>query len=224
MPETTALVCVVSGNEYVEFSRHMFESAARHFHPTENVLHVTLDGREGWPAATMYRWHILHEHLPHAEYVYLVDADMRWEQECGDSILPPDGKGIVSTQHPGYVGRPRHELPYDSNPASSSFVESDEGTEYFAGGFVGGGWFAMEALAEDIMWLIDENDKKGIVGQWHDESALNRCLIDFPPAKILHPGYCAPEDDSYYRVSVWTQEYPRYLTALDKTPEQRVGR
>ena len=66
MCESTALVCVVSGASYVEFARQMFLSAEEHFHPTENVEFVMLDGEEGWPAATMCRYEVLSRHLPRA--------------------------------------------------------------------------------------------------------------------------------------------------------------
>ena len=59
-------------------------------------------------------------------------------------------------------------------------------------------------LAERIL----EDKKKGIIAVWHDESHMNRYLIDNEPAIILNPSYCYPES--------WEIPFDKKLLALDK--------
>ena len=37
---------------------------------------------------------------------------------------------------------------------------------------------------------IDKDLQNNIIADWHDESHLNRYLIDFPPSAILGTEYC----------------------------------
>ena len=205
------LVTCVWGKHYFRYAKHLFQSAAEHF-PGDTLR---LDAREGWPAATLYRYHVLldnEELLEPYDYVYLCDADMRWEADAGDIF----GE-IVATVHPGYSMRT--DFPYEERPESAAFVAA--GDTYYAGGFVGGEREAFMHLAARIAFAIDEDDRNGILARWHDESHLNRVLATVPPTKTLSPSYCYPDDASGYP---WISRYERKLVALDKTPAERRGR
>lgn len=216
----TALVCVVNGAIYEQFADDLFRSAAEFFHPTEKVLMTSKIGHSGWPDATMYRWHHLLDVMPDADYVFMSDADMRFEAEVGPEILPTTG--TTATRHPGYVGIAPNDLPYERRTASTCCVHAG-GRHYYCGGFVGGTRAAMVWLASKIVAKIDTDVERGIVPVWHDESALNRCLLSAPPMKVLSPAYCYPDNDAYYK-TIWSEPYERKLVALDKTDEQRRGR
>ena len=231
MTETTALVTVVSGDAYIEYGRQMFLSAEEHFHPTEKTLHVMLDGEEGWPAATMCRYEVLSRHLPRANYVYMIDADMRFEGFVGPEILPKNGIGLTATLHPGYVGKPRAELPFESRPESAAYVAPGLCSPYYCGGFVGGTRMAMRVLCSEIIRILHRDQMAGIVPCWHDESCLNRVIAgggpgdpEWRPSTTLSPAYCHPENDSYYVQSVWPEVYERKIVALDKTQAERGDR
>lgn len=221
---STTLVVVVNGDAYIRYADQLFESAREFFHPTETVSFLMIEGHEGWPAATLYRWHHLLDHYPKTDYVFLTDADMRFEAEVGPEILPLDSlDGVTATQHPGYVMAAREELPYENRERSACYVEPWEGYRYFCGGFVGGSRRAVYNLACQIQTLIDRDEAEGIIPRWHDESALNRVLTSYPPDIILSPSYCYPDHDSWYR-SVWENEYERKLVAIDKTNAERGQR
>ena len=210
-----SLISVVSGKAYEDYAEQLFESAEKHVHlDLDNVL---LQGYEGWPDATLYRYHVIIEHAEdlNADYLFLVDADMRFEADVGEEIL---GR-LTATQHPGYVNGVKP--PYEDRPESAACVR--KGRCYYAGGFVGGerGWFL--ALAQKIVWQIDQDISNGILARWHDESHLNRVLAASPPEVTLSPSYCHPDDDSSY-LPIWPEPYERKLVALDKTPAERRGR
>lgn len=219
---STTLVTVVSGSAYEQFSDDLFRSAAEFFHPTEKVEFLMLSGLSGWPAGTMYRHHFLAANMPDTDYVFLSDADMVFESSVGHEIIPK--KGTTATLHPGYIGKPREELPLEKNPDSCSFVSMSEGDKYFCGGFVGGTREAILRLSVGVSALINMDVNRDILPTWHDESALNRMLINQPPEIILSPAYCHPMDSSYYESSVWTEKYLRKLVAIDKTQSVRGDR
>lgn len=224
MTQTTALVTVVSGDAYHRFADDMFESAREFFAPTLNVELVKLESQPGWPAATMMRYHILSASLPRAHFVYLIDADMRFEANVGPEILPPGGLGITATLHPGYVGKPPRELPFERRFESAAFVSGTEGLTYFCGGFIGGERLAVRLLASKVSAIIDADLARGTHPQWHDESAINRVLAHEPPTRILDPSYCFPDRSDYYERTVWPIGYERKIVAIDKDAATRGDR
>jgi histo-blood group ABO system transferase len=214
---STTLVTVVNGEIYEKFAEDLFSSAEEFFHPTEKVEFLMLPGRPGWPDATMYRYHVLRDHMPDSDYVFMSDADMLFESEVGPEILPRNG--VTATLHPGYVTRT--DFPYEKREGMWTRVAV--GTRYFCGGFVGGTQSAMAALSSLIARFIDHDVDMLRTPLWHDESALNALLAHLEPEVILTPSYCYPDDDSWY-LTQWKQTYKRKLVALDKTKEQRGDR
>lgn len=224
---SVCLVTVVSGRVYECFAEKLFESAERLFRPTENVRLVRLAGVPGWPEATMMRPRILRDWLVSQEatdcdYAFLVDADARIEELVGPEILP-NKNGITATLHPGYVGKPPNELPYERDRSSICSILDGRGKHYFCGGFIGGSRGALSAFMTASTELIASDLANDHTPLWHDESALNRLLADAPPAKILSPAYCFPDDDSRYR-TWWPERYQRKIVMLDKSPEERASR
>lgn len=219
MDVTVALVCVVSGETYERYAAAMFVSALEHFGPDPFVAHIALPGREGWPAATLYRYHVLLEHRRTVEcfdHLFLVDADMRFEAPVGVEVLG----SLVATLHPGYVGKTARLLPFERDKASAAHAT---GRAYFCGGFVGGETDEMLGLAESIRRGVDRDEEKGIMATWHDESHLNAVLAIRPPCVVLSPAYCYPDNDSGYR-TWWPEQYERKLVAVDKTRAERGSR
>ncbi len=198
------------------------ESAEEFFCPTGTREFTIIPGEEHWPRGTMMRYHRLLEHFPRTNYVFLIDADMLFEAEVGREILPSP-LGITATLHPGYVGSFVHELPFERNEASAAYVAPGESDTYFCGGFVGGRRGAMRTLAKQVVQIIEIDQANGLIPTWHDESALNKMLALSPPEVILDPGFCCPQNDSWYR-SVWPEPYERKITALDKSADERGDR
>jgi Glycosyltransferase family 6 len=231
---TTALVTVVTGERYHRFAADMIESARQHFRPTNEVKFLTLRGREGpWPTGTMYRHHALARFFdvrsPLSEsfdFVYLIDADMRFEGEVGAEVLPPNGVGITATLHPGYVGKAEAELPFERRLQSYAYVPPGEGLAYYAGGFVGGDRPTMFRLSNVIAGIVDADVTNGRTPLWHDESCLNKELWLNEPATILDPRYCCPDNAAWYQSTVWDTDYraDARIVALDKTSDERGDR
>jgi len=228
----TALVAVVTGQAYHDYADKLFISAQGRFKPTERVVTMKVPGREGpWPAATMYRHHVMRDlikGMPDIDYWFLVDADMVITGPVGPEILPT-GKGdyaLTATLHPGYVGKPEHELPYERRLEAASKVREGEGAIYYCGGFFGGTAYAMRRLCTLTADIIDFDVDRGLTPAWHDESALNAVLAADPPSVTLDPRYCCPANAGWYKATVWPEDYSldARITAIDKDEATRAAR
>ena len=145
-----------------------------------------------WPSMTLKRYHIFSQNsstLFTQDFLFYIDADSLFVDYVDDEILGD----LVATQHAGYFESERKDFTYDKNPVSTAYVSDEEGTAYYCGGFNGGKTKNFLQMAADMVTAIDINLKNDVVAEWHDESHLNRYLIDNPPTKVLHPAYCAHE-------------------------------
>lgn len=218
---SVTLCCVAGGDTYLRYAECLAESASRFFRPSKSIEFLVIEGEQGWPNGTMYRWHRLLENMPDSSYVFLSDADMLFESKVGSEILSPH---VTLTLHPGFVGRHPREFPYEKRVESVCHVDPIEGSLYFCGGFAGGPTKELKRFANEIVSRIDQDVSNGIIPVWHDESALNKAASVLRDLHILDPSYCHPDEDEYYVRLVWGRQYPRRLVALDKRAEERVGR
>ena len=213
---------VIATNKYTRFLQPLISSADEFFlndcevtyfvftnkdidiQSSRNLVKIDVNHKE-WPWMTLGRYKIFTEssdRLSEMDYLYYCDADMRFVGDVGDEILSER----VATQHPGYYDR--RGTP-ETNPLSLACVYDHEEMQYFAGGFNGGTSNEYLKMANHISNNIDIDYSKGLIAIWHDESHLNRYMIDNKPTKILDPSYCCIE---------WWIDCPfgRRLLALDK--------
>jgi hypothetical protein len=223
----TALITIASGAKYVDYAKAMFESAKK-FLPFAEQL-TFKDGPVGFPNATLYRYHTFLKDesiLRQYDYIFYSDADMLFVAPVTEEEIFSDG--ITATLHPGFAHERKDEVtgittytcgtPERANKESRAYIPRGTWNKYFCGGFNGGTSEAYLRMArklrEDIDW-DKENWGLGYSAIWHDESYMNRYLYDNPPAKILTPSFCYPENyDGGYG---WKAElYPPKLIALNK--------
>jgi hypothetical protein len=198
----TALVIIATGSLYRQHAREFIASAKQFFVPHDVVLFT--DGpsefdapvkfrREslGYPRATLTRYHAIweaREVLSKYDHIFYSDADMKFVAPVtADEIF---SNGITATEHPGYVGLKGSP---EKNPSSAAYLRDIR--TYFCGGFNGGTSKAFLEMTDVIRQAVDADDAKNILAIWHDESHLNRYLYDHPPAKVLTPAFCYPEEE-----------------------------
>jgi histo-blood group ABO system transferase len=70
----------------------------------------------------------------------------------------------------------------------------EEGENYYAGGFNGGSTKRFLEMAEVLADRVTKDLENGVIALWHDESHMNRYLIDNPPTLSLTPSYCFAEE------------------------------
>jgi histo-blood group ABO system transferase len=213
---------VIATGKYTQFVPPLYKSVKKHFMKNHEVkMFVFTDGRIpenndiikieqehlGWPDATLKRYHIFDKNkeiLSEMDCLFYCDADMLFVSEVGDEILP-DNNGLIATEHPGFYGGRRGS--YETRIESTAYVGENEGDCYYAGGFNGGTSKEFLKMSEIIKQRIDQDLEKEIIAIWHDESQMNRYMIDNKP-KVLNPSYCYPES--------WQIPFEKKLLALDK--------
>ena len=217
---------IIATNKYTQFLTPLVKSADEHFLPNQEVTYFIFTNKEivletsrnykviyvehkEWPWMTLGRYKIFSDNseiLSSMDYLYYCDADMRFESLVGNEILDD----LVATQHHGYYnmrGTP------ETNPLSTACVYPNEGMQYFAGGFNGGTSYEYLKMSKHISRNIETDLSRGIIAIWHDESHLNRYMIDNKPTKILNPSYCFYEHVSDDR-------FDRKLVALQKNHDE----
>jgi histo-blood group ABO system transferase len=122
-------------------------------------------------------------------------------------------------QHCGFLNRYGS---FEKNFLSKTFVREGTGKNYFGGGFYSFGRDSFFDLAKTCKKMIDEDASNGIVPVWHDESALNRYMLDNPPTRILSPSYHYPENKPKI-ISTWDKPYECRILLLDKNHNEIRG-
>jgi histo-blood group ABO system transferase len=216
---------IIATNKYIRFLQQLVDGADKYFLPNHNVTYFVFSDKENeiktnrkviythvehksWPWMTLGRYEIFDTNsvlFDEYDYLYYCDVDMKFVDTVGDEIL----SDVVVTQHPLYTNR--RGTP-ETNPISKACVYPQEKMQYFAGGFNGGSKEHFLKMSKEISKNIKIDFEKNFIAVWHDESHLNRYMIDNTPTKILSPSYCYPE--SMYL------PYHKKLLALDKNHKE----
>jgi len=212
-------LCIMATGRYDLYADELIKSARPYFCTNSKVTYfVFTDGqitpaedvvqiyqkRLGWPQDTLKRFHVYninYESLKQMDYLFALDADMRFVAPVGEEIL----SDLVATEHPGYIGK---RGTYETNQISTAYVSKKEGSTYFAGGFYGGSKESFFKFTRKADEQIDQDLTHDFIAVWHDESHLNRYFINNKPSLILNASYCYPE---CMKLSL-----PKKIIALDK--------
>lgn len=208
-PFNIGLTVTVVGQSYATFLQRMITSADEYFMNGQNVTYfvftddlslgtkikskrriVALKVKDkGWPCNTLLRFEPINtfkNRLAGMHFLYTLDVDVYFEDTVGTEIL----EYLVATLHVLYFLGPRTGYTYDTNPLSTAYINKSEGEYYYAGGFFGGCRDAIFQMAETIERNIRKDLKEQhYIARWHDESHLNKYLIDNHPTKVLSPEY-----------------------------------
>lgn len=214
-----ALLIVATG-KYDKFVSPLLTSVGLYFfkgHEVEPVVFTNSERINGarvirwphrpWPDGTLLRYHAYwraREIISEYDFVMASDADMRFVDDVGEEIV----EELVATQHPGFLGK---RGSYEGRRNSTAFVASNENGDYYCGGFIGGKPPFFLKMAQTIARSIDVDKSNGLIAEWHDESHLNRYLMNHPPTRVLSPAYCTPQGARWF-----TPTEPAKLMALAK--------
>jgi hypothetical protein len=208
-------ILYICTGKYHIFWKDFYTSAEQNFLPKEEKTYfVFTDAKEiyaenyynvrkiyqknlGWPGNTLMRFHIflqVEQLLKKCDYLFFVNANTVITGIINSNILPSEyNDGLVVTLHPMYYNLPIDQTTLDRNPRSTAYISYGTGKHYFMGAFYGGNTEAFLRMTHTLKDCIDEDLDKNIVALWHDESHLNRYMLDKNPV-ILDPGYCYPQD------------------------------
>lgn len=213
-PAPAVAILYIATGRYITYFQEFYETAGRYFLPdcrrhiilfTDNTdpalqrddVTVVPAEQEPWPHATLMRYHLFLEHAGlwrGYDYVFFINANYRFYRRIGQEILPgPQDGGLVAALHRVSVKRKPDRFTYERRPESTACIPLGNGRHYFAGGFNGGTTAAFMEMARALREQIDTDAARGITAVWHDESHLNRYLLD-RPVKVLPPTFVWPEE------------------------------
>jgi histo-blood group ABO system transferase len=225
-------ICIlnIATNKYIQFVEPLLDSIEENFlngheisalvftnheieESSENVKIVQIE-HEPWPIPTLKRYHYFMkeaEYISQFDYCFYMDVDMRIVGKVGDEILG----NLVATQHPGFWYKSVDEFSYERRPESKAYIPYGEGKMYYAGGFNGGKPEHFLKMSETIVNNVEEDFKNNLIAVWHDESHMNRYLVNNPPTVELTPSYCYPESVKFNPTS-WNVPFEPKILALEK--------
>lgn len=238
-----AVVAICLNEPYWPFISDMIASARKFFlkghevdfilwtdMPVNTVIDAKIIPTEPfqWPLPTLYRYHLFlrqEELLKEYDYIYYIDADMKFVSRVGDEVLGD----MVVAPHPGYHVKKEFVPPYEPNEKSVSYIPrpgriiEENGKKrfmpfYAAGGFQGGRSDKfIEAMKVMKSWIDIDFTENGYVPIWNDETVWNKYLFLNPPTVYLNPSYVYPDSliGAYY-VKMWGRNYVPKLVTLTK--------
>ena len=151
-----------------------------------------------WPLITLLRFHTFlkaEDDLKNCDYLMFANANIVCNEIITEEeFLPRDEKGekLFVVNHPGYYDKGKISFPYDRNPKSLAYIPWNCGEHYVLGGMFGGTSADFLELSKLLKHNIEEDLKKNIIATWHDESHLNRYIMQRDDVRILPPEYCFP--------------------------------
>ena len=246
-----AVVAICLNKNYWQYLTPMIESARKFFlkghdvdfivwtdMPKETVIEAKIIPTEScsWPTPTLMRYHLFlrqEELLKEYDYIFYVDADMKFVSRVGDEILG----NLTGAVHPMYYLRRSYIPPYEPNPKSTAFIPrpgriiEENGNKryeslYFAGGFQGGRSDKFIEAMKIMKDMVDEDfTRNNYIPIWNDESIWNAYLFRNPPDIVLNPSYIYPDTliNSYYK-KVWGRNFvPKIITITKKDSLTKQG-
>jgi histo-blood group ABO system transferase len=202
-------VCVltIATNKYIQFVEKLYNHIEENFlnghdvncvlftehevETSDNVKVCSIEHEE-WPMPTLKRYNYFTQYkdlILSYDYCYYMDVDMEIPGKVGEEIF----SDLVATKHFSQSFYDINTISYDRNSKSLAYVPYGEGRTYYAGGFNGGKTERFIEMSEVIASRVNQDLENGIIALWHDESHMNRYLIDNPPTLELNPNYCYPQ-------------------------------
>lgn len=191
-------ICFIGTNKYLDYLPRYVEQINRYFLPDcEKTIIVFTDGTVdpalqvnvyptqhlGWPYVTLKRFQTIKQAATdisqHDWFVY-IDADMLVVDKILSAEFFPDNKSLFAVHHPyHYLTGPRWPGSWESDQASLAAVSPDEDLSvYFQGCLWGGKIPAVLDMIAELDRRTEDDLSRGVIAKWHDESHLNRYLID----------------------------------------------
>lgn len=169
----------------------LFSEQEGFFTPSPDITYIPIERLE-WPYQTLLRYKTFADHADlwkDCDYVFFMNADYTFYKTVGPEILPgPDDGGLAAVEMQKSLDLKPEEYPYERNPESTAYIPVGQGEHYFSGAFNGGTGEAFLELSRAIVASTQEDLDRGIIAVWHDESQLNKYLLD-KPCKVLPPIY-----------------------------------
>lgn len=233
-----AILYIATGR-YMLFWDEFYKSAHKHFLPNAKKNFIVFSDnpqlgslknpdvkffpieRKGFPFDTLLRFEIFlqaEELLKDCDYVFYFNANILFNSPVLESdILPNESQeGLVCANHPIISRYNKDAYPYERNPSSLAYIKDGDGYAYVQGALIGGTSDAFIRMSKILAENIRRDLQKNIVAIWHDESHLNRYILDKTP-KLLPIEFLCPNTRKYrnrckseIKILLLEKEHPQY--------------
>lgn len=124
------------------------------------------------------------------DYLFYMNGNYKFIAPIYLTEVLPDEKHkyFTALSFDMYKDRLPSQLPYDRNPKCQAYIEEGKGGKYYQGGFYGGRTKEVLSFSQWCVKRIQEDLNHKIIAKWHDESYLNRYLLNCHP-RILNDKY-----------------------------------
>ena len=210
-------ITFIGTNKYLDFLPRYYENINENFLPnTEKVFLVFTDGDGDfpddikvfeqkhleWPYITLKRFEIINKAksiIRKCDYLVFIDADALVVDRITEEEFFTD-KPLFGVHHPcHFLKMP----PHDQYPGAYEITENcNAGLDldkyqpkiYYQGCFWGGKVPEVCDMIDELEYRTNDDLKRNVIAKWHDESHLNKYLIENP--SMVHtygPEYAYPE-------------------------------
>jgi len=226
----TGILYICTGN-YVIFWDDFYLSCEKNFFPEdERDYFVFTDGnintydnpkvkviyqkKLGWPFDTLKRFEMflsVEDDLKKMDYLFFFNANIIVNKRVDGEILPEAGQELTVALHPDhYMSESVDKYPYERNPESFACIPVGAGKFYVQGCFIGGSSENFLKMCKQLHENTEKDLKNNIIALWHDESHLNKYVLD-KNVKLLTPNYICPEGRKFPgEIYMYTRKKKKY--------------
>lgn len=202
-------ILLISTWKYNKFIDPIITDIRKYFFPSSNVkIFLHTDSKEKhytdviipithqpWPLITLNRFELFfnNQNIYNVDYLFYLDVDCRVIDFVNEDILSE----FTVVEHHWFMGT--RGTP-ETNPNSLACIHPNENLTYVGGGFFGGTKLKFIEVAKQLSANIKKDMDNNIIALWHDESHLNRYVVDnYHNIKIISPQYLySPENKKKY--------------------------
>ena len=160
----------------------------------------------GWPYDTLMRFNIFltqKDQLKKFDYIFFFNANTEIIKNIKEEDLLPlhSDENLVLTHQPHVFHKNKKQFTYDRNPLSNAYIPLSQGRYYFTGALNGGKSVNFLEMCEHLNRNTKEDLDQNIIALWHDESHLNKYVLDRTDVKILPPYFTRGEKEYWKKES-----------------------
>lgn len=186
---------------------------AAHIYDEENCTRIHRIPQEnlGWPGNTLFRFRIFSriiEELKEFDYVFFMNANIICQTEITEEEFLPIDENLLVVRHPGFYDDKPYVFSYERDKKSLAYIPYTKGKVYVCGGVNGGKADSFIELIQELDRRITIDYENGIIAAWHDESHINKYILDRNDYKLLSPSYAYPEG--------WDIPFEKKLLLIEK--------
>lgn len=154
----------------------------------------------GWPGNTLFRFQMfltIENQLAKHDYLFFFNGNTLFKKKISSNEIIPqaDDSYLVGLSWTN-VYTDKNLFPYERNPKSLACIPSGSGNYYFQGGLNGGRTKEYLDLIHNCNDAIEKDLSNKIIACSHDESHINKYLLN-RKIKVLNSSYGCPEERDF---------------------------